>query len=99
MERVPGAARWLVDFRAVSESNVGERLLREELIIDEVLKGVVKQVLSENNPSVLTPWLLMGILTAETYLRQVAGMAGVNRFWLSSRDQDTPVIRNGSFVD
>jgi hypothetical protein len=91
-ERVP-ASRWVVDFhRSVSESRVRERLLRGELIIDEVLGGAVRRVLSNNNPLVLRPRLLIAILTVETYLRQAAGMAGAKRFWLGSDDQDARVV-------
>ncbi len=97
-ERVP-MTRWFVDFhRCVSESRVRERLLQGQLVIDGVLRGAVRRVLSDNHPRIVTPRLLIAILTVETYLRQVAGMVGANQLWLGSGDQDVQVDRNGSLV-
>lgn len=99
-ERVP-LSRWFVDFhRCVAESRVRERLLQEPLLLDDALKGAVRRVLSDNDPQVVTPPLLIAVLTAETYLRQVSGMPWPNRMLTSADNTDKydRVLRTASEV-
>ena len=78
-ERMRGAAGWLIDFQAVYATRVRERLLEQELVVDEVLNGAARRTLLKNDPGVLGPRLLIGVLTAETYLRQALGMPWTGR--------------------
>ena len=72
-ERVP-MSRWFVDFqRCLDADKVTERLLHDELMVDDLLKGSVKRALAGSGTVRLTPRIVIAVLTLETYLRQVTG--------------------------
>lgn len=85
MERVAGIARgyppsnqWFVDYPAcVRQHRIAERLLDADLLSDTVLNGRVREALEKDAARPLAAESVIAILTFETYLRQVEGLASV----------------------
>jgi asparagine synthase (glutamine-hydrolysing) len=70
------ANQWFVDYpAAVRQHRVRERLLAQDLLIDEVLHGAARRALANDSEQPLAAESIIAILTVETYLRQVLGMA------------------------
>jgi len=59
-------------------SKIRDKLSREDLIADQFLGGAAKRALANCQDPPLSTGALIGILTFETYLRQVAGMPRLN---------------------
>lgn len=72
-ERVP-MVRWFVDYQQCVEKNrLREKLLQQDLVVDDYFHGAVRRVLADPTAHNLTPRVLIALLTLETYLRQVTG--------------------------
>lgn len=67
--------KWFVDYpAAVTEHRVRERLLGQDLLIDDVLKGAARRALLKHPEQPLAAESIIAMLTFETYLRQAAAM-------------------------
>jgi asparagine synthase (glutamine-hydrolysing) len=72
------ADRWFVDYQdCVRESKIRERLLVQDLAIDNYLRGAAKRALANSELAPMRPRVILAILTIETYLRQVSGLTTV----------------------
>jgi asparagine synthase (glutamine-hydrolysing) len=69
------ANQWFVDYpAAVREHRVRERLLAQQLLVDDVLRGAARRALQNDHERPVPAESVIAILTLETYLRQVAAM-------------------------
>jgi asparagine synthase (glutamine-hydrolysing) len=69
---------WFVSYPdCVRESKIREKLLQEDLMVDGFLDGAAGRALANGEGGSLSPQLLIGIFTLETYLRQVTSMPKV----------------------
>lgn len=69
------ANQWFVNYpAAVRQQRVCERLLAQNLLIDDVLHGAARAALLKNAERPLAAESVIAILTFETYLRQVTAM-------------------------
>ena len=55
-------------------SKTREKLLQEDLIADDILNGRAKRALANSQSQPVSAGAVIGLLTFETYLRQVAGL-------------------------
>lgn len=83
----PIRARYYADYgEFVEHSRVRDVLRQDHLLLDEVLDGAGRRALQRSTPSELHFEPLLAILTAEVYLRQVAGVPLTG--WVTPSEHD-----------
>jgi len=75
VKATPSADGWFVNYpECVRASKLREKLLQEDLLIEEFLGGTAKRALTRYQRPPLSSQALLALVTFETYLRQVAGV-------------------------